>query len=216
MKKSIVGFVVAVVTATGGAVVGVPGARIAPQAAAEASGKLSARQLAAKANRERIARIKRERLARAKRIREARAKRIRIAQAKKRRGAVRVAYSGGNTVKHRRVIAESMKLRGKRYRWGATGPHRFDCSGFTRYVHRRAGKSLPRTAHQQYRASKKIGGWSARNKARPGDLVFWKRGGHVYHVEVYLGNGRSIGTGGKPVAAKSIWGRGQVVFGRVM
>ena len=33
---------------------------------------------------------------------------------------------------------------GRRYRWGATGPSTFDCSGFTSYVFRKVGISLNR------------------------------------------------------------------------
>lgn len=45
-------------------------------------------------------------------------------------------------------IAASKK--GAPYRWGATGPSRFDCSGLTLYSFKKAGKKLPRTAQQQY------------------------------------------------------------------
>ena len=75
--------------------------------------------------------------------------------------------------------------RGSPYRWGATGPRAFDCSGLTSWTFRRVGKRLPRTAHAQYRASRKI----SRRSARPGDLVFYG-GRHKYHVGIYAGNGR--------------------------
>lgn len=45
-------------------------------------------------------------------------------------------------------IAASKK--GSPYKYGATGPYRFDCSGLTLYSFKRAGKRLPRTAAAQY------------------------------------------------------------------
>lgn len=80
-------------------------------------------------------------------------------------------------------IAASKK--GSPYRWGATGPRSFDCSGLVSYTMKRIGKSVPRTADGQYRASTKI----SRGSARPGDLVFYG-GARKTHVGVYAGNGR--------------------------
>jgi cell wall-associated NlpC family hydrolase len=87
-----------------------------------------------------------------------------------------------------KVIGEAARHKHDQYRYGATGPHRFDCSGFTKYVLRKAaGKKLPRTAAAQYRATKHI----KRSQVRPGDLVFYRtRGGHVFHVGIYAGHGK--------------------------
>lgn len=70
------------------------------------------------------------------------------------------------------------------YRRGSAGPYRFDCSGLTQYSYKRVGKRLPRTAAQQYNATRHV---SARNR-QPGDLVFF--GSPVYHVGVYAGGGK--------------------------
>jgi cell wall-associated NlpC family hydrolase len=83
-----------------------------------------------------------------------------------------------------RALAEAPKHQGKAYRWGATGPSRFDCSGFTGYVFARAGKTLPRTSRQQYAAAQKI----AKHQKRPGDLIFLRNNrGQIYHVGLYAG-----------------------------
>jgi peptidoglycan DL-endopeptidase CwlO len=42
---------------------------------------------------------------------------------------------------------------GKPYRWGATGPATFDCSGLVRFAYAHAGLSLPRTSRQQWSAA---------------------------------------------------------------
>ena len=46
---------------------------------------------------------------------------------------------------------------GKPYRWGATGPASFDCSGLVRFAYADAGLSLPRTSRQQWSAG--TSGW---------------------------------------------------------
>ena len=105
-------------------------------------------------------------------------------------------------------VAASKK--GKPYRWGASGPNAFDCSGLTSYAYRQAGKSLPRTAHAQYRASKKI----SRSQARPGDLVFYG-GARKHHVGIYAGNGKMwhAPNSGSSVKLSSV--RSGASFGRV-
>jgi cell wall-associated NlpC family hydrolase len=87
-----------------------------------------------------------------------------------------------------RVIAEAKKHRNAQYVYGASGPRKFDCSGYARYVVKRAtGKSLPRTSGAQYKATKRI----AKSQVRPGDLVFFKTSsGRVYHVAIYAGGGK--------------------------
>jgi cell wall-associated NlpC family hydrolase len=82
------------------------------------------------------------------------------------------------------------------YRYGAVGPNAFDCSGFTQYVYRRAGISIPRTAAAQYSSTPgtRIRSYSA---LQPGDLIFfantYKPG--ISHVGIYVGNGQMIHAG---------------------
>ncbi|RSN89226.1 glycoside hydrolase [Streptomyces sp. WAC 05379] len=107
-------------------------------------------------------------------------------------------------------VAASKK--GSPYRWGATGPNRFDCSGLTLYSFKKAGKKLPRTAAQQYNKPRHI---SAKNR-KAGDLVFFHSGSYVYHVGIYAGKGKiwhSPKTG-DVVKLQKIWTR-SVWYGRV-
>lgn len=86
-----------------------------------------------------------------------------------------------------RLLEEAEKHRGKPYQYGATGPSRFDCSGFTKYVYSRVGKSLPRTSREQYRVSRKI----AKADKEVGDLIFTRsRRGRIGHVGIYAGSGK--------------------------
>src|SRR5512141_847905 len=79
-------------------------------------------------------------------------------------------------------IAASKK--GTPYRYGATGPRAFDCSGYTRWVYAKVGRHLPRTSSEQSNATRHV----SRSDRRVGDLVFFKSGGHVYHVAIYAGH----------------------------
>ena len=81
-----------------------------------------------------------------------------------------------------RALTEARRHNGKPYRYGATGPSAFDCSGFTRYVFAQLGKSLPHNADAQRDMVQPV----ARANARPGDLVFMDNNGHV---GIYAGNG---------------------------
>ena len=84
-----------------------------------------------------------------------------------------------------RVVNEAYTHRGKPYQWGAVGPTRFDCSGFTLYVFQRFGKSLPHSSRQQYASVRHI----ARADKKIGDLIFTYNSGGIYHVGIYAGNG---------------------------
>ena len=91
-----------------------------------------------------------------------------------------------------RAIETAKSLMGKRYRWGATGPNSFDCSGFIKYVLNAVGVSTPRTSSEMSKntAWKKIEGTKNLKK---GDLLFFSTGSKkVGHVGMYLGGGKFI------------------------
>jgi cell wall-associated NlpC family hydrolase len=93
----------------------------------------------------------------------------------------------GTKVFGNKVLHEAAKHRHDQYVRGGNGPHRFDCSGFTRYVIRKAtGKKLPRVAAAQYRWARKI----SKKSVRPGDLIFFRNGKRVYHAAIYAGGGK--------------------------
>jgi len=125
-------------------------------------------------------------------------------------------YGAGSTTTttfRAKVLREAAKLKGSPYRYGGTSPRGFDCSGYTGYVYKKAGKKLPRTARAQYSATKHI----SRSAAKPGDLVFFKSGGGgVYHVGIYAGKGLlwHASKPGRPVAKAKIW-TSSVAFGHI-
>lgn len=111
------------------------------------------------------------------------------------------------TASNSSVVSIAMGLRGTPYRWGGTTRGGFDCSGFTQYVYRQAGKSIPRTASAQAAATTRV------SSPRPGDLIFW--GSPAYHTGIYIGNGKMIAARkpGTVVGVQNLWG--SHYFGRV-
>jgi cell wall-associated NlpC family hydrolase len=110
-------------------------------------------------------------------------------------GYVNKAYvSSGSTAAsnsdfYSNVCTKAKSLLGKRYVWGATGPNSFDCSGYTQYIYKYCGKSIPRTSASQYASCKKV----SRSNLKPGYLVFFSStagGRSVGHVGVYIGNNK--------------------------
>lgn len=99
-----------------------------------------------------------------------------------------------------RVVEEASRHRGAPYRYGATGPNAFDCSGFTRYVFSKLGKSLPHNADAQRSMARRV----SKGEARVGDLVFLDNAGHV---GIYAGNGMMWDSprSGKTVSLRRIY-----------
>jgi peptidoglycan DL-endopeptidase CwlO len=98
------------------------------------------------------------------------------------------------------VDAALSKL-GKPYRWGATGPNAFDCSGLMVWAWAQAGVSLPRTSASQFANLRRI----SRSELQPGDLVF-AGSPRVHHVGMYIGNGQIVHAprSGVPVEIRSM------------
>jgi cell wall-associated NlpC family hydrolase len=92
----------------------------------------------------------------------------------------------------RNIESEAKSFLGTRYVWGATGPNKFDCSGFTQWVFRDAGINIPRVSRDQA----KVGQYVSFENLRKGDMVFFDTKKHkqgiVTHVGIYLGNGNFI------------------------
>lgn len=86
-----------------------------------------------------------------------------------------------------RIIQEAKKHIGTPYRWAANGPSAFDCSGFTRFVYKQFGYSIPRTARSQGETLRPVlGDMSSLQK---GDLLLF--GNHwnnrtIGHVGIFI------------------------------
>ncbi len=96
-----------------------------------------------------------------------------------------------------KLISYADNYLGTPYKFGAsTSTTRyFDCSSFTKYVFKKLGYTLPRTAAAQA----KVGRYVAKSNLKKGDLVFFKvpsRGNFIGHVGIYVGNGKMLNTYG--------------------
>ena len=102
--------------------------------------------------------------------------------------------------------------KGSPYSYGADGPSRFDCSGLTRWVYGKVGKSLPHSSSSQVGRTERI----KRENRRRGDLVFFYSRSGVYHVAIYAGRGKiwHASRPGTPVQRSDIWSS-NVFYGRV-
>ncbi len=103
----------------------------------------------------------------------------------------RAIYSQRYIPSNSKVVKEAYRHLGKPYRYGATGPNSFDCSGFVYAVYRDLGVKIPRTSRDQ---SEIRGKKLFKNEIRVGDLLFFDTAsrGHVNHVGIYIGNGKFI------------------------
>jgi len=94
------------------------------------------------------------------------------------------------------VIQVARAQLGDPWRYGATGPSSFDCSGLVIYAYRMAG-DLRLIGNGNYRSASalyryfRLRGKTSRTIATPGDLVVWGNGSHV---GIYLGRGMAIST----------------------
>jgi cell wall-associated NlpC family hydrolase len=86
------------------------------------------------------------------------------------------------------VTAYANKYLGRKYIWGASGPNAFDCSGFTMYVFKQFGISLPHQSGSQYKYGKAV----SKGSLASGDLVFFNTYGSISHVGIYIGGGKFI------------------------
>lgn len=84
------------------------------------------------------------------------------------------------------VVDVAKRYLGAPYRWGASGPNSFDCSGFTMFVYSQVGVSLPHSSRAQIGYGERV----SRGDLQPGDLVFF--GSPIHHVGIYVGGGMYI------------------------
>lgn len=90
-----------------------------------------------------------------------------------------------STASGQAIIDTGKQFMGVPYVWGGESPSGFDCSGFTQYVMKQNGITIPRTAAEQFAAGTPV----EKSKLKVGDLVFfttYKAG--ASHVGFYMGN----------------------------
>lgn len=95
------------------------------------------------------------------------------------------------TSKGNQIVEYAKKYLGCKYVYGASGPNKFDCSGFTMYVFKNFGVKLSHSATAQ----SKVGTYVAKENLQLGDLVFftdYETGNGIGHCGIYIGEGNFI------------------------
>lgn len=89
------------------------------------------------------------------------------------------------------VLMRALGLVGTPYRYGGNTPESgFDCSGLVTYVYRdMLALNLPRTSRELAAIQ---GPKIAADRLAAGDLVFFGDKGNVWHVGIYVGEGRFV------------------------
>jgi cell wall-associated NlpC family hydrolase len=89
-----------------------------------------------------------------------------------------------------RIENKAKSLLGVKYKYGASGPYQYDCSGFTKHVFSSQGITLPRTSKEQA----KVGKYLRYSELKKGDLIFFKSDNNnkVSHVGIFIGKGKFI------------------------
>jgi cell wall-associated NlpC family hydrolase len=103
-----------------------------------------------------------------------------------------IGDSWSQLTKEDEIIETAKSFIGTKYVWAANGPDCFDCSGFTKYVFKENGITLPRYSGHQA----KVGIRVSFDELKKGDLVFFdterKFRGKVNHVGIYIGDNKFI------------------------
>ena len=97
--------------------------------------------------------------------------------------------SSSSGTSRQKVVNYALKFVGNKYRYGGNSlTNGIDCSGFTQQVLGHFGYSISRTSSSQANDGRTI----SVSNVRPGDLLFYKRGGRINHVTMYIGNGQVV------------------------
>jgi gamma-D-glutamyl-L-lysine dipeptidyl-peptidase len=97
------------------------------------------------------------------------------------------SYAAIPDPKRRQLVSAARRFAGLTYLWAGTSGYAFDCSGLTHLVYRAHGVTMPRDAADQAKKGRSV----PFSRLRPGDLLFFGRGG-ISHVGMYVGDGDMI------------------------
>ena len=105
------------------------------------------------------------------------------------RESIPASASVSGTSTGKRVANYALQFVGNPYRYGGNSlTNGTDCSGFTQQVLGHFGYNISRTSYSQANDGRTI----SISSVKPGDLLFYKRGGRINHVTMYIGNGQVV------------------------
>lgn len=84
-----------------------------------------------------------------------------------------------------RVARIALRAVGVPYSWGGASMSGFDCSGLVYWAYSHVGIEVPHSSYALHDIGRRV----ARNRMRPGDVLFFSGLGHV---GLYLGRGRMV------------------------
>lgn len=94
----------------------------------------------------------------------------------------------GNTLQQS-IVTYALQFVGNPYVWGGESlTNGCDCSGFVMKIYESYGYSLPHYSASQAGCGTPI----PLTSLEPGDLVFYRHGGRIGHVAMYIGNGEIV------------------------
>lgn len=98
--------------------------------------------------------------------------------------------AASSDARRQELVNFALQFLGGRYRAAGNDPHTgVDCSGFTKYVMLHgAGVTIDRSSAAQSQQGVDV----SADQMRPGDLIFYGKGGRVNHVAMYIGNGQVV------------------------
>lgn len=111
------------------------------------------------------------------------------------------------TTEAQQIIQIAKTKVGDPWRYGATGPSAFDCSGLVIYAFKAAGDGAA-IGNGNYRSARSMYDWfrsrgrASRTNPKPGDLVVYGSGSHI---GIYIGNGLAISTLRSGVAVHGVF-----------
>jgi len=128
-------------------------------------------------------------------------------------GNIKISVQSKRDLYAKQIVDLALRSVGRfTYKYGSTSGNfktfsgSFDCSSFVSGVFNYFGLKLPRSTSEIYKFLSRQGRIIPKAQAKPGDIVFHKGNNKMRsnHVEIYLGNGQSVGIGstGKPVRIK--------------
>lgn len=106
---------------------------------------------------------------------------------KEREEAARLAEM--TSTRRQEVVNFALQFVGNPYVYGGTSlTNGTDCSGFTMRVYEHFGYAIPRTAEAQQQGLTNV----SLDSIQPGDLLFYRGGGGIGHVTMYIGGGQVV------------------------
>ena len=98
-------------------------------------------------------------------------------------------YGAGVSDVRMAICENALQYVGNRYVWGGTSlTNGVDCSGFTMQIMKQYGVYLSHSSRAQANEGTKI----STSELKPGDLIFYGKGGRINHVAIYIGGGQIV------------------------